>query len=65
MEFTIGKDGITIKSSYLGVILLVISMAFYGLYLKFVYPITIGGPADISSSETHDAAETSAAKHEK
>lgn len=38
-EFAFGKDGVVIRSAYLGVIILVISMAFFFLYLKFVYPI--------------------------
>jgi hypothetical protein len=39
-EFTFGKDGVVIKSAYLGVIILAISMAFFFLYLLYVYPIT-------------------------
>jgi hypothetical protein len=39
-ELTLGKDGIVIRSAYLGVIILAISMAFFFLYLKYVYPIT-------------------------
>jgi hypothetical protein len=36
----LGKSGIVIQSAYLGVIILAISMAFFFLYLKFVYPIS-------------------------
>ncbi len=39
-EVTFGKDGVVIKSAYLGVIILVISMAFFFLYIKYVYLIT-------------------------
>jgi hypothetical protein len=39
-EFAFGKDGVVIRSAYLGVIILVISMAFFFLYLKYVYSIT-------------------------
>jgi hypothetical protein len=38
--FEFGKSGIVIHSAYLGVIILAISMAFFFLYLRFVYPIT-------------------------
>ncbi len=39
-EFSFGKDGIVVRSAYLGIIILVISMAFFFLYLKYVYLIT-------------------------
>lgn len=39
-EVTFGKEGVVIRSAYLGVIILGISMAFFFLYLKYVYPIT-------------------------
>jgi hypothetical protein len=39
-EVSFGKDGVVIKSAYLGVIILAISMAFFFLYLVYVYPIT-------------------------
>jgi hypothetical protein len=39
-ELTFGKDGVVVKSAYLGVIILVISMAFFFLYLKYVYLIS-------------------------
>jgi hypothetical protein len=38
-EFAFGKDGIVVKSAYLGVIILAMSMAFFFLYLVYVYPI--------------------------
>ncbi len=44
-EFRIGKDGIVIQSSFVGLIILAMSMGFFILYLKYVYPIT---PADAS-----------------
>ena len=39
-EFRFGKDGIVIQSSFIGLIILAISFAFFILYLKYVYPIT-------------------------
>ncbi|MGZ3864571.1 MAG: hypothetical protein ACXVPN_15410 [Bacteroidia bacterium] len=39
-QITIGVDGLEIKSSIIGVIILVISIVFFYLYLHFVYPIT-------------------------
>lgn len=36
---TINKDGLTVTSSVLGVIILVIAFGFFYLYLVFVYPI--------------------------
>jgi hypothetical protein len=39
-ELTFGKDGVVIRSAYLGVIILVLSMAFFFLYLKYVYLIS-------------------------
>lgn len=38
-EIEISKGGIVVRSSYLGVIILALSMVFLFLYLKFVYPI--------------------------
>jgi hypothetical protein len=38
-DLAIGKDGIKVNSSVLGVIILVISIAFFYLYLIYVYPI--------------------------
>lgn len=35
----IGKDGVTVSSPVLGVIVLVISVTFLYMYLQFVYPI--------------------------
>jgi hypothetical protein len=40
-EIRLGREGIVIHSAYLGVIILAISMAFFFLYLRFVYPITM------------------------
>jgi len=39
-EFTFGKDGVVVRSAYLGVIILAISMAFFFLYIKYVYLIS-------------------------
>jgi hypothetical protein len=36
----LGKDGVEIRSAYVGVIILALSMAFFFLYLKYVYPIS-------------------------
>lgn len=38
-EFSLSKDGIRVRSSVIGVIVLTISLGFFFLYLKFVYPI--------------------------
>ena len=40
-NITIGPDGVSLRSSFLGVVLLVISLAFFYLYLVHVYPIRI------------------------
>lgn len=37
--FEVGKDGIKINSAVIGLIILTISLAFFFLYLKYVYPI--------------------------
>ncbi|MBN2053950.1 hypothetical protein JW905_03445 [bacterium] len=39
-EVTLGLQGISVKSSRNGMILFLISLGFYFLYLKFVYPLT-------------------------
>jgi len=38
-EMSFSKEGIKVSSSVLGVIILVISLAFFYLYLRYVYPI--------------------------
>lgn len=38
-EFKFGKDGVAIRSSFIGLIILGFSMAFYLMYLKYVYTI--------------------------
>lgn len=38
-EISIGESGVVARSSYLGVIILIVSLAFFYLYLVFVYPI--------------------------
>ncbi len=39
-ELEMGLSGIKVKSPILGVILLTVSLAFFYLYLKYVYPVT-------------------------
>jgi len=39
-EFEAGLGGIKVKSPVLGVVLLTVSLAFFYLYLKYVYPVT-------------------------
>lgn len=39
-EIAASLGGVTVKSPVLGVVILVISLAFFYLYLSFVYPIT-------------------------
>lgn len=41
-ELEIGLGGIKVKSPVLGVILLALSLAFFYLYLQYVYPVTTG-----------------------
>jgi len=41
-EFEAGLAGIKVKSPVLGVILLTVSLAFFYLYLRYVYPVTEG-----------------------
>jgi hypothetical protein len=38
-NFEISKDGIKINSAVIGLIILAMSIAFFFLYLEFVYPI--------------------------
>lgn len=38
-QFKVGPDGVAISSSFIGLIILGFSMAFYLMYLKYVYPI--------------------------
>jgi hypothetical protein len=38
-QFKVGPDGVAISSSFIGLIILGISMGFYLMYLKYVYPI--------------------------
>lgn len=39
-ELALGVEGVKVKSQFLGVITLALSLAFFYLYLKTVYPIT-------------------------
>jgi hypothetical protein len=41
-EISIGLEGVALKTSLHGTILLAASIGFYFLYLKFVYPVIIG-----------------------
>lgn len=38
-QLKVGPDGVAISSSFIGLIILGISMGFYLMYLKYVYPI--------------------------
>ena len=42
-EITINLEGVAFKSALNGLLLLVLSMSFYFLYLKFVYPVSVVG----------------------
>ncbi len=45
-EFEASLQGIKLKSSVLGLLILAMSMVFFYLYLKYVYPITnVAGPS--------------------
>jgi hypothetical protein len=39
--FEVSKDGIKINSAVIGLIILAISIAFFFLYLEFVYPVNV------------------------
>lgn len=57
----ISKDGIEVQSSVLGVIILVISIAFFYLYLTIVYPIN---PLDTNHTDSkQEKADSPAKKH--
>ena len=45
-EMEITKDGVKVNSSVLGVLILVISLAFFYMYLIYVYPIKYITPQD-------------------
>ncbi len=40
-EIKVSLEGIALKTSFHGTLLLVIALVFYYLFLKFVYPISI------------------------
>lgn len=40
-ELRIGLEGLAVKTSYVGLVILCTSFAFYFLYIKYVYPITV------------------------
>jgi hypothetical protein len=40
-ELQVSQNGLAVKTSLHGVLLLLIALAFYALYLKLVYPITV------------------------
>jgi hypothetical protein len=42
-ELRVSLEGLALKTSLHGTLLLVIAMCFYYLFLKFVYPITVVG----------------------
>lgn len=51
-EISVGPQGVSIKSSFLGLLLLALSLAFFHLYLVHVYPIHVLGekaPASIGA----------------
>jgi hypothetical protein len=57
-EVTIGSHGVVVKTSFLGVAILAFSLAFFFLYLRFVYPITYA-----EAKQTASATEASARDH--
>ncbi|MHC4401002.1 MAG: hypothetical protein ACYTG0_15100 [Planctomycetota bacterium] len=42
-EITVSLEGIALKTSFHGTLLLVIALAFYYLFLQFVYPVSVVG----------------------
>jgi len=40
-EFAASIKGVNVKSPVMGIVILAMSLAFYFLYLKYVYPITV------------------------
>jgi hypothetical protein len=42
-KFEISKDGIKIDSAVIGLVILVISIAFFFMYLRYVFPIQTPG----------------------
>lgn len=42
-KLQINMQGVELQSSSIGLLILVVSLAFFFLYLKYVYPITTGG----------------------
>lgn len=42
-ELKVGMEGVALKTSLQGLLLLVVATVFYFLYLSFVYPITVVG----------------------
>jgi hypothetical protein len=49
-ELKVGPDGLAISSSFVGLIILGLSMCFFFMYLKYVYPINITGTPTIQRS---------------
>jgi hypothetical protein len=43
-EVTLSAHGLVLKSSFLGVVILAFSLAFFFLYLRYVYPISATDP---------------------
>jgi hypothetical protein len=58
----LGSSGVKLTSPVLGVIVLVVSMGFFYLYLKTVYPIEEAQPASVSRSSTMDSKKPAQAK---
>jgi len=55
-ELDANLKGVKITSSTLGVVILVLSMCFFFLYLRYVYPVNLNGATKLASdtSETVD-----------
>ena len=55
-ELDANLKGVKITSSTLGVVILVLSMCFFFLYLRYVYPVNVNGATKLASdtSETVD-----------
>jgi len=67
-ELQVSKDGIKLNSSVLGVIILVVSIAFFYLYLIYVYPIKYVTPQDaekITGVSVADTTQSSKVEHQK
>lgn len=63
-DIEIGASGVKISSPVLGVIVLGLSLAFFYLYLQFVYPIRIIGEMPQSRAEPSIAQSTESTRHQ-